>query len=326
MIHEARQHACVCLRPFVGRQIAVRAARRGFTLIELLIAVSIIGILAAAAVFAMFAAQESARETKTRSTIAKLHGLMMDRWESYRTRRLPIDLPPQPSKADEARLRALRELMRMEMPDRWTDILDNPTVLPFRPALSQSYLLRYQTVKAEKGADFPTPQFQNAECLYLIITMGPADEVGGIEQFRASEIGDTDADGMPEFLDGWGRPISFLRWAPGFTRLADGTQLSDLQSGDPNKDPDPFDPRRLVRTAYALFPLVFSAGPDGRYGLWNGNRGSSQFSYAQNQNNPYYADSSNGGQQIGSPVDETTDQVGGADYVDNLHNHLLLVQ
>ncbi|MFO0901308.1 MAG: prepilin-type N-terminal cleavage/methylation domain-containing protein [Pirellulales bacterium] len=307
---------------------------RGFTLIELLIAISIIGILAAAAVFAMFAAQESARETKTRSTIAKLHGLMMDRWESYRTRRLPIDLPPQPSKADEARLRGIRELLRLEMPDRWTDITDPPAVLQMvPPSLWQAYALRVQAVKNEKGAGFPTPQFQGAECLYLIVTMGPADEVGGIEQFRASEIGDTDGDGMPEFLDGWGRPISFLRWAPGFTRwpatlppTADSVVLSDLQSGDPNKDPDPLDPRRLVRTAYALYPLVFSAGPDGRYGLWNGNRGEQQFHYAQYQNNPYYADSSNGGQQIGSPVDETTDQPGGTDYVDNLHNHLLLVQ
>jgi hypothetical protein len=293
----------------------------------LLIAISIIGILAAAAVFAMFAAQESARETKTRGTIAKLHGLLMDRWESYRTRRLPIELPPHPSKADEARLRAMRELLRLEMPDRWTDITDPPVALQAAPpALWQAYGLRVQAVKAEKGAGFPSPQFQGAECLYLIVTMGPADEVGGIEQFRASEIGDVDGDGMPEFLDGWGRPISFLRWAPGFTRAPDGAPLSDLQSGDPNKDPDPFDPRRLVRTAFALYPLVFSAGPDGRYGLWNGNRGEQQFHYAQNQNNPYYADSSNGGQQIGSPVDETTDQPGGADYVDNLHNHLLLVQ
>ncbi len=34
--------------------------------------------------------------------------------------------------------------------------------------------------------------------------------------FKESEIGDTDGDGAPEFLDGWKHPISFLRWAPGF--------------------------------------------------------------------------------------------------------------
>ena len=44
------------------------------------------------------------------------------------------------------------------------------------------------------------------------------------EQFNESEIGDVDEDGCPEFIDGWGRPIMFLRWAPGFR--------SDLQMGD----------------------------------------------------------------------------------------------
>ena len=34
--------------------------------------------------------------------------------------------------------------------------------------------------------------------------------------FHESNIGDTDGDGAPEFLDGWGHPINFLRWAPGF--------------------------------------------------------------------------------------------------------------
>jgi prepilin-type N-terminal cleavage/methylation domain-containing protein len=296
--------------------------RAGFTLIELLIAISIMGILAAAAVFAMFAAQESARETKTRSTIAKLHGLLMDRWESYQTRRPPIVLPERVSPADMAKIRvkALRELMRMEMPERWTDITGNAVVLQNAPpALWQAYQQRYLAVKQEKQAD-PTAQYQSAECLYLIITMGPADEVGGIEQFRASEIGDTDADGMPEFLDGWGRPISFLRWAPGFV-----APLSDLQSGDPVKNPDPFDPMRVFPEAFALFPLIYSAGPDGRLGLFMGDRGANMFSYTVQQNNPYYQDSDTG-QRIGSPVDEQNDVPGGSDYVDNLHNHLLLVQ
>jgi hypothetical protein len=285
-----------------------------------LIAISIMGLMAAAALFALASAQESARETKTRGTIAKLHGLLMDRWESYHTRRLPIQLPPQPSKADEARLRALRELLRLEMPDRWSDITDNPTVLPFRPALTDAYRRRYFALQQERGSGFPTAQFQGAECLYLIVTLAAADESGGIEQFRASEIGDTDGDGMPEFLDGWGRPISYLRWAPGFV-----APLSDLQSGDPNKDPDPFDPRRLDKQAFALFPLVYSAGPDGRFGIKSDGADSSgqNLSYARNQNNPYVQLPDG---RIGVPVDEDSGTVGGTDHVDNLHNHLLLVQ
>ena len=51
-----------------------------------------------------------------------------------------------------------------------------------------------------------------AECLYMIVMSIP----GAAEQFHASEIGDVDNDGLPEFIDAWGRPIRFLRWPAGF--------------------------------------------------------------------------------------------------------------
>ena len=71
---------------------------------------------------------------------------------------------------------------------------------------------------------------------------------------------------MPEILDPWGKPIYFLRWAPGFA--------SDLQ--DPSRRaPDPFDPLRIdprwasddAEKPFALFPLVYSAGRDRDYGV-----------------------------------------------------------
>ncbi len=41
------------------------------------------------------------------------------------------------------------------------------------------------------------------------------------EVFKPADVADVDQDGFPEFIDAWGKPIRFLRWAPGF--------LSDLQ-------------------------------------------------------------------------------------------------
>ena len=81
---------------------------------------------------------------------------------------------------------------------------------------------------------------RQAEMLYMIVSMGSPE---AMEQFNQSEIGDTDGNGWPEFLDGWGRPIFFLRWAPGFS------PYSDIQTmADPIKhDHDPFDPRRCGR-------------------------------------------------------------------------------
>ncbi len=85
---------------------------------------------------------------------------------------------------------------------------------------------------------------------------------------------------MPEILDAWGRPIYYLRWAPGF--------VSDLQdpakriTGDQKVFPgDPFDPVRVdprwdnnddtpdsrLDDPFALFPLVYSAGRDKKFGV-----------------------------------------------------------
>ena len=41
-------------------------------------------------------------------------------------------------------------------------------------------------------------------------------DTSGLEFLGESEIGDIDGDGMREVLDGWGNPIAFLRWAPGY--------------------------------------------------------------------------------------------------------------
>ena len=58
----------------------------------MLITISIIAILAGAMLTASFAAQEAAREQKTKALIAKLDSVIRQKWESYRTRRVPIAL------------------------------------------------------------------------------------------------------------------------------------------------------------------------------------------------------------------------------------------
>jgi hypothetical protein len=97
-----------------------------------------------------------------------------------------------------------------------------------------------------------------------------------MEQFSTSEI-QVDTDGWPYFVDGWGTPILFLRWAPGFssgltTFLAAAgyanlgyTGPSDIQSGDGTNDHDPFDTRNLenglagTHNAFHLIPLIYSS-------------------------------------------------------------------
>jgi hypothetical protein len=145
----------------------------------------------------------------------------------------------------------------MEMPDRLADFdaADGPIVLPNskksvpRPALSQLYLSR---ANAGLPADPNGPT--GAYLLYLIVSMGSPE---AMEQFSQSEIGVDPLDApnqWPFFIDGWGRPISFLRWAPGFS------QYSDVQSGNKITDHDPFDPQNADPDAYRLVPLIYSDG------------------------------------------------------------------
>ena len=125
------------------------------------------------------------------------------------------------------------------------------------------------------------PQYPSATLLYLTITNASAE---AREQFQSNEI-KTDLYNWPFFADGWGRPIVWIRWAPGCssnlpggtayyntstTALPAGTNLSggfsDIQSGNYLTDHDPFDPRNLqadpsnlVNQAFRLIPLVLSA-------------------------------------------------------------------
>lgn len=229
--------------------------RPGFTLIELLITISIVGIMAGMVLFVSYSAMEEAKAQKTRALVVKLDAIVKARWEAFKTRRVPIQMEERwnddndngtvdPTDGNgvvdpgefldingnnvrdvfsiqqkaKLRLDALHDLMRMELPERWSDVADNP-VAPFeyvtafklqRTAASQGYLQKYLVRR-------PSAEHQGAECLYMIVNANLPEEGDSREVFRASDIGDTDQDGFPEFLDGWGRPIYFLRWAPGFT-------------------------------------------------------------------------------------------------------------
>jgi len=266
--------------------------RRAFTLIELLVVITIIGMLAAMSLGALYTAKESARVAKTQSTITKLDRIIQARYEEFASRRLPIANRRIPPKAmAELKLQVLREIIRMEMPDRLTDITyprdhavaDPPKSLNDitetfavsvswidqvgrehgaketiqRPALNRRYFQKIydHSPSAEDGTLRISGEFSPAELLYLIVT----SDSEAREQFQENEIGDNDEDGFFEFVDGWGRPIMFLRWAPAYR--------SGMQAQDAENDHDPLDPRRVDQGACRLVPLIYSGGPDKKFGL-----------------------------------------------------------
>ena len=358
-----------------------------FTLIELMATIVIIAILATMFLAAFASAQSAAKKANTQALIAKLHGQLMLRLESYRTRRLPINTTSLSSQqAAIHRLNAMRELMRMELPDRYADLMANPgnnplglpatapialtsvaLGIPMLPtAINQSYQRRVNSNNVNGVSTVPTSQYEDAECLYLIITTGLADDSVSSEQINPQDVGDADGDGMPEFHDAWGNPIRFIRWAPGFVsdfQPATPDSFGKHDPFDPLKMQHPFDPSNLkkndlqtnpsIQNAYdgiALYPLIYSAGPDGigdiqRPHVDSTQPASKQYAFPSSNwtckfsiytptpsfpgvYDPYIVGASLGptdpssGTLIGGALDENLDG-DSSGWVDNIHNHLI---
>lgn len=198
------------------------------------------------------------------------------------------------------RLNAMRELMRMELPTYKFDVVDRDgeatarAVLlrdPVRPrvALEPALWRAYRQRAINSAWDANN---QQAECLYLILSQMRDGDSSALEFFKETEIGDVDGDGVNEILDAWGNPIVWMLWAPGYisplqtpmSRNAeqhDSLDLANLGSAyvdtDSNGLPNAFEGTYTMPTdgsewAYAdlprtLYPLVCSAGPDGKFGI-----------------------------------------------------------
>lgn len=353
--------------------------RHAFTLTELLVVIVIIGMLASISLAALYSARGSAREASTKATIAKLDTIIQARYAEFFSRKMPITrnlkIPagmielqrvrwvPRDT-LEELKIRTLREIIRMEMPDRirdvtwprssastdplvviptdmeaevrliapftfgdrtsqyWVNIHANvwsanpPTTPPNWPGGITRTALAKRYFRKALGSSW-SAEYDSAECLYMTVASDPEDR----EQFHENEIGDFDGDGFPEFHDGWGHPIMFLRWAPGFQ--------SDMQTRDAN-DPDPTNPGRLgdlVRVSgkytrmangvsFHLFPLIYSAGADGRFGVNQKSNWTVEFSRGDSINEVWTQ-----GADIGEPVPVGHEEYGC--HLDNITNHEL---
>lgn len=315
--------------------------RRGFTMTELLVVILIIALISGLALAGLNGATELAREQRTRVVVAKLDQLIGERWESYRTRAVPIQVATRrgytdPRMAAQTRLSGLRELQRMELPDRKTDVTDPPVLLSINsaPSVWRSYQrMADRRARSKFGSTANwvvkwTEQYQGSECLHLILSSMHDGDKNALDYFSSDEIGDIDDDGMPEILDGWGQPIEFLRWAPGHLTALGAISPLDVTV------PDPFDPVKAdtrwsdvnaTIKPFALMPLILSAGRDKVYdiaildrfpsGVHNG--GPFQYSKTAPLNDPYYGLNSTTGLVLnGTPTDFDGDGISG----DNITN------
>lgn len=325
--------------PITARQFARYAARPAFTLVELLVVMGVLAMLSSLVLVGLSSAAEQARANRTRSQVQKIHELLMPRWEDYRYRRVEASKTATNVRARQtARVDRIRQLMRMEMPCRIEDVqygVGNTPVAFGSETTEPALWRRYRRAVSNRAGSFSSWSDTNedAECLYMIIESIQVGETNGLDFFKPSEIGDTDGDDMPELLDGWGSPIHFLRWAPGFV-----APRSNLHRPD---SPDPFDPLGVrggrtmngnLYTHFPLFPLIISEGPDQqldvtiKYNTTTDDVGTITGQSPTNiPNDPYFTPTSgtDAGKLIGEERDTNVNSVN--EYLDNISNHQLII-
>lgn len=211
----------------------MRTKRDGFTLIELLMSISIITILATLAIAVLRGAEDDARQARTATVVGNIRTVIQRRMEAYETRMMPFRFE-HIGVTDVGEMRAIRkriltEWFRSEMPTSFADLEQFPSAaslgngdpevvaaaqrLRLRPPAMVSRLRRAMFFSAPDATGSSThgndPTFEDAECLYAILYNSWDGDRRGTHFLTPSEIGDTDGDGLPEVLDGWGDPLIF---------------------------------------------------------------------------------------------------------------------
>ncbi len=266
-----------------------KPARAAFSLVEMLVTMVIISIVASLSLSGLAGARTRAKVARSQSTIRKLHELVAPRYLEYldcrlddsgwdnledEAKRAGADLKKAELTDSELaawmRLAQIRGMLAHEMPDQWIDVRQATYpngAFGTMPAVSRYLRFLEARVSAVDPARNTLDKLRfelgrtnaSAETLHLLVSVGSLD-TDSLESFRNDEIGDVDNDGASEFLDGFGRPIHFLRWAPGYFRERGQTTMAD-----------PFDPYRFGgrdgNDSFQLMPLLVSAGPDERFSL-----------------------------------------------------------
>lgn len=228
------------------------ACRRAFSLVEVLVTIAITLTLASMTLAAVSVASGSGKKVRTRAIIAKLDAIIMSQYASYAGRSVAAT-------SDAARGEALRTLAKGDLPDNWSTVAS-------LAAKSESELTPHQRAYVAIWTSVDQAQVVvsngSPECLFLAVMHGGLADCLDCDSLRI-EVGDTDNDGMPEFLDAWSRPIGFLH-APSGLRLPFNSRTNFFSSALPF---DPVVATSLDARGGLMRPLIVSAGTDGALGL-----------------------------------------------------------
>ncbi len=259
-----------------------RIHRGGFTLTELLMVIAIIGILATLSLSVLRGVEEDALKSRTQAQLDRIKQLLDRKLEEYTYRISPI--PYQSATGDFEEMRFVREagieeILRVEMPSRRNDMLDdpmgsvadpplfpmppspgpydtpfplnedgNPTAYDWTTFADPQMLVRMRAKLGmpADGSNFGTwsKDHESAECLYAILALNYLEDGrSALAILRHGEIADTDGDGNPEIIDAFGDPLLFDLYNVGVATI-NGNADDPYSPNNPATAIDPhIDPR-----------------------------------------------------------------------------------
>ena len=202
---------------------SVQSTRSGFTIVELMMVVAILLFLIATSAFVVRNIGNKAREKATMASIVKINGLLTQRIQAFQK----YLESARSNKEIEAKIYNNYAIFTDSMNQPYLGSKARAISRPVMEILAKKDLFRENFPQipgentdvddlidgVEHGTSNPDANL-SAEYLYFVLTKHDAYGISpvGEDAFSTSEVGDTDGDGLKEFVDGWGRPLRFYRW------------------------------------------------------------------------------------------------------------------
>ena len=183
-------------------QFAISHRRSAFTLIELLTVVTIIAILMTLTLQVVGGLISQARDSATKATLAKVQTLLNSRSQAFDRiikRKGYLTGTVEYTSFNGAgytttlqNILAIKELQKKFFPQNYADV-------------------KYQFLQPNI---YQKSNATSIEIMYDFLTQSNVlgDSPLGTDSFTSAEVKDTDNDGLPEVIDGWGKPMRFYRW------------------------------------------------------------------------------------------------------------------
>jgi prepilin-type N-terminal cleavage/methylation domain-containing protein len=290
--------------------IASAKTRPAFTLVELLVVIAIIAILASLAAVGTIKVIASQRSSNTQNAMQTIQKVMMEHWNfvaSEARKETGLEGPFGTMDAifgtdstGGERNRAIWVKMRLmeAFPVSYIEVVNpaNKNFFPYDsgiiPTSLRKYRGTYQKLLGKLTSDKAVVPHstESSACLQMALSVTRNGVTLNIDNLGSASVFDSDGDGIMEFIDAWGNPLTFFRFPTAHQALQN---TSPTPSNSPKatyhdlQDPKGFlfNWKGIQRTkmfepnvhaiAFALdnteaayvIPTIVSSGPDGFLGL-----------------------------------------------------------